>query len=110
MSQELILLDEARAQRDLKREADAKNANPHIEGPAVCLACRHEWHAVSAVGVSKLECPECGTLRGVWATPIEQDGSHWVCKCGNHYFAISRGGIYCPCCGVEQVFSLKGEG
>lgn len=114
MSEPLILLDEARAQRDLKRDAEAaaaaEAANPHIQGPAVCLACKHEWRSVSPVGVSKLECPACGTERGVYATPIEQEGSHWTCKCGNHYFAISRGGIYCPCCGAEQVFSIKGEG
>lgn len=82
---------------------------PHLQGPAVCLACKHEWQSVSPVGVVKLECPACGTERGVYATPVEQAGDHWVCVCSNHYFAITRQGVYCPSCGKWQKFPLNGE-
>jgi Zn finger protein HypA/HybF involved in hydrogenase expression len=31
----------------------------HISGKARCLACKHEWAAVSLVGTVWLECPAC---------------------------------------------------
>jgi hypothetical protein len=45
----------------------------------------------------------------VYATPVEQRGDHWVCPCSNHYFAITRQGVYCPACGKWQKFPLNGE-
>lgn len=44
--------------------------DPHFQGPALCLACRHEWHAVAPIGLHQFECPACGTLRGVWKLPV----------------------------------------
>lgn len=94
---ELILLDEARRLKEEK-------AQPHIQGPALCLACKHEYHVVAPVGidVSKMECPACGAMRGTFATHIENSGQHWACDCGNHLFAITAEGVYCPCCSKWQ--------
>jgi hypothetical protein len=86
----------------LEREREEKK--PHIQGPAICLACKHEWQAVVPAGadVSKMQCPECATMRGTFATHIETAGSHWNCSCGNHLFAITAEGVYCPCCSQWQ--------
>lgn len=107
MSDAVILLDEARRERERADEAN----QPHIQGPALCLACKHEWHAVLPLGAdpSKMECPSCSAMRGTFATNVEQPGDHWTCLCGNHLFAITRQGTYCPCCGTYQQFSLRGE-
>jgi hypothetical protein len=103
---ELILLDEARRQ---KAEADSPEV-PHIQGPAICLACKHEWQAVidARADPSKMECPSCTAMRGVFATHVEQAGDHWTCNCGNHLFGITRQGTYCCCCGSWQQFNFKG--
>lgn len=94
----IILLDEARVQREREREAKT----PHLEGPALCLACKHEWRAVIEIGdgtvLSKMECPACSAERGVFATHPQKDGGHWVCTCSNYLFAITPEGVYCPCC------------
>jgi len=35
-----------------------KEANtPHLDGQAICLACKHKWVTVAPVGVIWLECP-----------------------------------------------------
>ncbi len=97
---ELILLDEARRQKEI----EAENAKPHIQGPAICLACKHEYHCVIPVGAdpSKMECPACHSQRATFATHIENSGAHWTCACGNHLFAITAKGVYCPCCSIWQ--------
>lgn len=95
---EVIILDEAR------RRAEEEKPSPHIQGPAMCLACKHEYTAVVPVGadVSKMECPACGAMRATFATHIENSGAHWHCQCGNHLFAITAEGVYCPCCSEWQ--------
>lgn len=95
---EIILLDEAR------RRAAAEKPTPHFDGPAVCLACKHEWHAAIPVGEDpcKMTCPACNAERGTFATHIETKGQHWHCACGNHLFAITAEGVYCPCCATWQ--------
>ena len=37
---------------------------PHVEWPARCLACKHEWCAVAPVDHGWLECPSCHEMRG----------------------------------------------
>lgn len=53
---------------DIRPKIEAKK--PHLQGRAVCLACKHEWEAVTPVGCPDgLECPSCGTSRGIMAAP-----------------------------------------
>ena len=38
----------------------------HLDGPVICLNCKHEWHGVSPVGrYAGLECPQCSLENGV---------------------------------------------
>lgn len=79
----------------------------HIAVPAVCLACRHKWSAVAPAGTVALECPACGTNRGVSAEHVlPGDGAIWQCGCGCHAFSYSAKyrGWLCLSCGREQVF------
>lgn len=77
---------------------------PHMSGHARCLACKHEWVAVSPTGTLWLECPECTLLRGRYMYPVVRDAiPHLECNCGNDLFQVTPDGTYCPNCGVWQV-------
>ena len=85
------------------RLADARAArNPHLTGPAKCLACRHGWVAVAPTGTIWLECPSCTLERGRFVAQVQRDGPHWHCNCGNDLFQITEECTYCPNCGAEQ--------
>lgn len=65
-------------------------AAPHLSGEAKCLACGHAWVAIAPIGETCLECPECGTYRGVFnGNPLGEE--HYECKCGCSHFAILPG-------------------
>lgn len=95
---------------------DSRRSEPHHTGPAVCLACGHEWVSVAPIGVYELECPSCLTMRGVYRLPLGHlgpDYAVWTCKCGYEHmdiFAHKDGGwwIVCARCGelhsVDSVF------
>jgi hypothetical protein len=65
-------------------------ASPHLSGEAVCLACKHKWVAVAPIGETCLECPSCGTYRGVF-TGNPMGETHFECRCGCSHFAILPG-------------------
>lgn len=75
---------------------------PHLSGMASCMACQHRWVAVAPVGTVFMECPECSRMFGHMVAPVERDGDHWTCDCGNDLFRVSRDGMYCPRCGEMQ--------
>lgn len=76
---------------------------PHLAGNAKCLACAHEWVAVSPTGVAALECPGCGLHKGVFKSLCEpSDGVVWHCKCGCDTFYIDRSGVCCLVCAAPQ--------
>ena len=80
---------------------------PHGTGPAFCIGCRHEWVAVTPAGVTELECPACGCMKGrfrfVFST-YEGD-SVWTCDCGNDLFKVTASGHLCVNCGAYQRFA-----
>lgn len=76
--------------------------DPHMTGEARCMKCGREWVAAAPIGTEWLECPGCGTMHGTFKQPIERDGAHWVCKCGNELFRVTPDGYYCPACGEWQ--------
>ena len=80
----------------------APKTEPYGEGPAKCLACKHEWEAVAPLGQVHLECPACSTHLGVWRHPFVREEEHWRCRCGNELFSITRNCIYCPACGLKH--------
>lgn len=74
---------------------------PHIGGPAKCLCCGHEWHAVAMSGTLNIECPECHTLKGVFSAVVSPE-TRWECKCGNDLFFIDTHDMMCANCGLRH--------
>ena len=81
------------AQAKLDREA-------HAAGEAVCLACQHEWVAVSPLGIPWLECPNCHCHKGTYKHPFYVPNKPvFHCNCGNHLLVVYREFTMCPACG-----------
>lgn len=89
----VVSLSDARKQRE-----------PHNEGAARCMACRHEWVAVAPAGQEDLECPSCGRMFGRFLYPFSPDTARWVCACDNDLFIVTPAGTFCPACGTWQSF------
>lgn len=85
---------------------DLASRLPHMEGQAVCLNCAHKWVSVSPIGVCHLECPECGTMKGVYNNLCEpEEGTAvWTCKCECYHFILREDRIMCAHCGEVQSF------
>lgn len=86
---------------------DIRSRQPHLQGPAVCLQCRHTWQAVCEVGiVHGIQCPACKLYKGVFEALTGPDTGHLYleCNCGNHHFMIVEGFACCALCGMKQVF------
>lgn len=82
-------LQAARETRDVET---VKNEPPsHLEGPAKCLACNHEWIAVTPVGEPSFDlvCPSCDTRRGQYIYPpgLPDYAVTWRHKCGSCHFS-----------------------
>jgi hypothetical protein len=73
---------------------------PHMEGPALCLACKHKWQAVSPLGVFNFECPSCQSFKGTYEGMVHKYPA-WECSCGCRYFGITPEQLFCINCGVE---------
>ncbi len=78
-----------------------EDRTPHASGPARCLECGHEWHAIAPVGATQLECSECKTMKGVFSLPFAPE-VHYACACGNDLFYATEFGVFCPKCGEED--------
>ena len=78
--------------------------DPHLTGTAICTACRHEWQTVAPVGVVELECPSCGSMRGLLKHPCGAgEGDRlWRCNCGSELFYIVNDEVRCRECGLAQ--------
>jgi hypothetical protein len=66
--------------------------DPHIQGPAACVACRHQWQAVCPLGVIvDLECPRCHAPQGVITHLHDEqisDGYHSFAELYQHRCAL----------------------
>lgn len=76
-----------------------------ISGPAICMACRHEWIACLPTGTFEFECPECGAFKGVGKTFLGSEDDCFKCDCGSFLFTIRRikgkePDLMCVGCGV----------
>lgn len=78
--------------------------DPHANGDAFCIFCKHEWLAVAPVGTMQLECPSCGSLKGIWKFPFAPNEGQLVreCNCSNQLFYITPDGHVCANCGTYQ--------
>jgi len=75
----------------------------NASGPALCMACKHEWEGRAAAGDEWLLCPQCGLEKGRFRYPHDRgDLEHWHCHCGNALFYATPNGLYCPNCGAWQ--------
>lgn len=84
---------------------------PHAQGLAKCVDCKHEWQAVVLAEHLRecggwLECPSCGIHKGRMAWPFtpNQGAQVWTCLCGSDFFHILGDGTLCPSCGSYQEF------
>ena len=89
---------------EFKSKAQIEEDNiPHLSGTAVCMQCKEEWVAVVPAGTVWLECPKCGSMKGLMKYSCERkDTMHWTCQCGSQLFHITQEGTYCPNCGTWQ--------
>jgi hypothetical protein len=78
-----------------------KRTDVNVEGPARCIACKREWHAVVPFTNRRLpmECPTCGQMKGTLVGAYVPDGPVWQCGCGNDLVNVLPDGIFCPNCG-----------
>lgn len=82
-------------------EAERILRNPHREGEARCLNCKHSWQAIAPVGTYRLECPSCHTTQGVFNGVSSTAHPQWQCQCGEWQFFIDLVGPYCIHCGTR---------
>lgn len=83
---------------------DINKFKPHLAGKMVCLECKHNWVGVSPLGISALECPQCGMIKGVHVGVCCPDIAY-TCKCGNHhFFIVYEGKALCCYCGEYHEF------
>jgi hypothetical protein len=89
---------------DLQAEKLARD--DHLTGPARCIACGHQWQAVTPAGeFDAFECPSCHLHKGVLVYGVMPE-SWWECGCGCCLFSVSgiTGDIVCWQCGTAQMF------
>lgn len=96
---------------DVTAFPDRVKLDPHLAGKAKCLDCKSEWDFVAPVGTLYLECPKCGTHRGVQQGPCDgaEDDDVWECNCGCTLFKIiAHNGVFkwmiCLRCGTAPSF------
>lgn len=85
---------------------------PHTVGPATCLNCQHQWTAIIPTGYLEIDCPECGSGRGVrdgLVEPADSDGKVFTCaKCECQQFMITTRYAMCQGCGnaiwISEIF------
>lgn len=79
----------------------------HLAGRVRCMACTHEWVAVSEIGnMDGLQCPICLLFRGSFMGNIdpEKGDIRYVCNCGcaSYFIKLTDGGVgnvICHGCG-----------
>lgn len=94
---------------EFKRREPEEPEEEQCQGAALCVDCKHEWHAiVPSVYVEEsdgwLECPSCHLVRGRFKYRFNIGEDKWRCGCGNSLFEITSKFTYCPNCGREQLF------
>lgn len=82
---------------------------------AICIGCRHEWAAVALVGTRWLECPGCGSTKGIFKKPFgaAEGDTLFSCKCGCEAMTAyySKGFFYFRCmnCGTDHTEAVFGR-
>jgi hypothetical protein len=78
---------------------------PHKQGPAKCMGCKHEWQAVAPLEcIEFFECPSCSAMKGFFVRPVSRfQYPILTCNCGNDLMHVTQSGTYCVNCGQWQV-------
>ena len=78
----------------------------HGQGESFCLQCGHTWQAVVPTGVTRFECPECRTMKGLMRFEFRPAEGQlvWECRCGNRLFYMTQDGHLCANCGIYQSY------
>lgn len=91
---------------------------PHWQGKAICLGCRHEWEAIAPMGTyTDLECAECGLFKGVTKHPFgcDEGDLEFRCTCGCEALTVYKrakdGRFYtrCMACGTDHTAAIYGD-
>jgi hypothetical protein len=84
----------------------------HLSGEAKCLGCGEEWVAVAPIGVWQLECPKCGTMKGIFKLFVgaDDDDLAYTCDCGGEaltaFYHKGQFQLRCMCCGIDCTESV----
>lgn len=77
----------------------------HCFGHLFCMSCKHEWDGITPPETDYFECPECHRHMGRHKYSFRlQKSPIWQCQCENTLFEVTDSGIFCPNCGMYQVF------
>lgn len=85
-------------------DLNSRRKDPHMQGPAACLQCKHTWQAVAPVGTTGMECPKCGVFKGYFLQLIGPEDGLERCQCetcGSQLWAIMPLGALCAGCGAS---------
>ncbi len=83
-----------------------------LSGYGICVGCRHEWAGAWPTGTWQLECPSCGSMKGIGKHPVGPDESDagFRCSCGCEAMTAykRRGRLFLRCmhCGTDQTMAL----
>lgn len=83
-----------------------RKREPHVEGPAKCLACGHKWEAFVLLEENTfgIPCPECKLERGEFVYGLAPSDPIYICPCGNDLFYVTPSGPFCLKCGYTISF------
>ena len=95
---------------DYVSPVEESEAVEYIEGPVICLACKHEWTETCNLGeVEEFVCPECTCKKGVYTKIISPAEEVMHCGCGNVHFIVSVYRMMCSACGDFRDIELAIE-
>ncbi len=80
--------------------------DPQLSGTAHCITCKHKWVAAAPAGTVWLECPSCGSIKGLFDGPCSppENAAIWQCYCTSRILYATPNAVHCYNCGAEQVF------
>jgi hypothetical protein len=88
---------------------------PHLSGEAVCIGCKHQWVAVAPLGTWQLECPSCGSMKGIFRLPVGAERGkdlEFACTCGcvalTAYMRHGKFWLGCMSCGADCTEAVFG--
>ena len=112
---DLVDFSKEKLKRSKPEEKRKFNKRGHLQSAGKCLDCQHEWYLVIETPIEAeegLECPKCGTSRGVLQYPIPlKKGLKAIscknCKSKNFHFIRHLNLFFSVCVGCGKYFKLN---